>query len=66
MTLYTESVADQTIHFADAFVCEKLHASMTLWRRYVFRKFDADAILFRGFQYEKRDILMFKRRFQCG
>ena len=39
---------------------------MTLWRHNDVRKFDADAILFREVQYKKRDILMFKRRFQCG
>ena len=39
---------------------------MTLWRHYDVRKFDADAILFRGIQFKKRDILMFKPRFQCG
>ena len=30
MTLYTESIADQTDHIADAFVCETLHTGMTL------------------------------------
>ena len=37
---------------------------MTLWRCYDVRKFDADAILFWEIQCEKRDILMFKGRFQ--
>ena len=40
--------------------------SMTLLRRNDVRKFDADAILFREMQCKKMDILMFKRRFQCG
>ena len=39
---------------------------MTLWRCNAVRKFDADAILFRETQCKKMDILMFKRRFQCG
>ena len=39
---------------------------MTLWRRYDVRKFDADAILLREILCKKRDILMIKRRFQCG
>ena len=39
---------------------------MSLWRRNDVRKFDADAILFREIQCKKKDILMFKRRFQCG
>ena len=30
MTLYTESIADQTDHFADVFVRETLHTAMTL------------------------------------
>ena len=33
MTLYTESVADQTDHFLNAFVCEKLPMAITFWRR---------------------------------
>ena len=43
-----------------------LRASMTLRRRNEVRKFDADAILFGEIQCKKRDILRFKRRFQCG
>ena len=41
-----ESVASLTDHFAEAFVREKLPASMTLLRGYDVRKFEADAILF--------------------
>ena len=41
-----------------------LHATMTLWRRYDVRKFDADAILFGEILCKKSDILKFKRRFQ--
>ena len=43
-----------------------LSVSMTLWRRYDVRNFDADVILFREIQCKKRDILMFKRHCQCG
>ena len=43
-----------------------LHLSMMLWRRNDVQKFDTDAILFREIQCKKRDILMFKRHFQCG
>ena len=39
---------------------------MTLLRRNDVRKFDPDAILFREIQCKKRDILMFKRHFQCN
>ena len=62
-----ESVAALTDHFANAFVRENVvRVSMTLWRRNDVRKFDADAILFREIQCKKRDILMFKPRFQTG
>ena len=40
--------------------------SMTLWRRYDVRKFDADTILFREILCKKRDILIFKQRFQSA
>ena len=43
-----------------------LRESMTLLRVVTFKKFGADAILFREIQCKKRTILMFKRRFQCG
>ena len=41
MTLYTESAAGQTDHFADVFVCEKVAHS------YDIQKYTADAILLR-------------------
>ena len=56
---YTESVGDQTDHFANAFVCKTLRTVMTLWRRYNVRKFTADTILFREIQCKKMDISMF-------
>ena len=59
MTLYTESVADQTDHFANAFVRKMLRTVVTLWRRNNVRKFTADAILFREIQYKKMVNLMF-------
>ena len=43
-----------------------LHVYMTLMQRNVVPKFDADAILFREIPCKKRDILMFKGRFQRG
>ena len=54
MTLYTESVADQTDHFADAFVCKNVGYSYDEVRQYT-----AKAILFQEIQYKKSDILMF-------
>ena len=39
---------------------------MMLLRSNDVRKVDTDAILFREIQCKKGDILMFKRRFQCG
>ena len=59
MTLYTESIADQTDHFADAFVRENVVYG------YDVRKFTANAILFREIQCKKRDILMYLQPFQC-
>ena len=56
---YTESVADQTDHFADVFVRKNVAYAMTLWRRYDVRKYTTDAILFREIQCKKMDILMF-------
>ena len=50
MTLYTESVANQTDHFANFFVCENVaygHDIMTF-----------ETILFREIKCKKRDILM--------
>ena len=44
----------------------KCFCSMTLWRRYDVRKFDADTILFREILCKKRDILIFKQGFQSA
>ena len=49
MTLYTESAADQTDHFADVFVRENVAHG------YDVRKYTADAILFREIQCKKMD-----------
>ena len=55
MTLYMESAADQTDHFADVFVRKNVaHGYM-----YDVRKYSADAILFREIQCKKMDNLMF-------
>ena len=59
MTLYAESAADQTDHFADAFVRENIAYGYDLC------KFTVDAILFRETQCKNRDISMFEQRFQC-
>ena len=59
MSHYTERLSDQTDNSADAFVWESLRKAMTLWRRFDFRKFTADAILFRDIQCKKMDLLMF-------
>ena len=53
MTLYAETVADQTDHFADVFVRENVAYG------YDVRKYTADAILFREIQFKKMDNLMF-------
>ena len=53
MTLYTESVADQTDHFAVVFVSENVAYS------YDVGKYTTDAILFREIQCKKMDNLMF-------
>ena len=47
MTLYAESAADQTDHFAETFVREKGCMAMTFCRRYDIRKLTLYAILFR-------------------
>ena len=47
-------------------LAKMLRTSMKLWRLYDVQKFDADTILFREIQCKKRDILMFRRNFQCG
>ena len=57
MTLYAESPADQTHHFADALICENVGHNYdvvaTLWRSKVY------AILFREIQCKNMDIVMF-------
>ena len=59
-----ESVAAVTDHFADAFVRENVaRIYMTLWRRNVVRKFDADAILFWMIKRKKMDILCLRNVF---
>ena len=55
MSLYTESVADQTDHFADALFVKLLRTVMMLGGSYDIRKFTADAILFREIQCKKMD-----------
>ena len=42
-----------------------LRTVMMLWRRYVVRKYTADAILLREIQCKKMDNLMYQQRFQC-
>ena len=66
MSYYTESIADQTHDFADAFVWETLRKAMTFWRRFDFRKFTADATLFREIQCKKMDFLMFNSVFSAN
>ena len=57
----TESVADQTDHFAYVLFVKTLRRPtvMTLRRRYDVRKYTADAILFREIQCKKMGNLMF-------
>ena len=63
MTLYTESVADQTDHFTDAFVRENVvYGYDIVHSRHT--QYKADAILFREIQCKKMDNLMFKQLFQ--
>ena len=52
MSLYTESLADQTDHFVDVFVRENIAYG------YDVGKYTADAILFREIQCKKMDNLM--------
>ena len=59
-TLLTRLIISWMLLFA-----KTLHTAMTLWWRYVVRKFTADAISFREIQCKKKDILMFLQRFQC-
>ena len=56
---YTKSVAARTDHYVDVFVSENVARVMTLWRRYDFRKFNVDAILFGEKQCKKNDFLRF-------
>ena len=56
---YSESFADQTYHFAAAFVIENVAYCYDVVMTYDVRKFTVDAILFREIQSKKRDMLMF-------
>ena len=60
MTLNTESVAEQTDHFADVFVRKNnvAYGYDAVMKLYV-RKYTADAILFREIQCKKMDNTMF-------
>ena len=60
MTLYTESIADQTDHFADVFVREKVEYG------YDGRNYLANAILFREIQCKKMENLMFSSVFSTN
>ena len=53
MTLYTESAANQTDHYANASVTKRLSTVMPLWQRIDIQKFTDDAILFREIQCKK-------------
>ena len=54
MTLYMESVADQTDHFANAIVCENVaYGCDVMTTSFDVRKFKADAISFREIQCKK-------------
>ena len=44
MALYMESVADQTDHFANAFVCENIAYCYDVRQHYDGQKFTADII----------------------
>ena len=59
MTLYTESVADQTDNFTDVFVGENVAYSYDVVTRYDVWKYTVDSILFREIQCKKMDNLMF-------
>ena len=56
MVLYTESVADKTDHFAEAFVSKSVVYCYDVVTRLWYSKFTADAILLREIQCKKRDI----------
>ena len=66
MTLHRKALPPWLIISPMLLFPKTLRASMTVWRCYDVRKFETDAILFREIQCKKRDILMFKRCFQCG
>ena len=66
MTLHRKALRPWLIISLMPLFAKTLRLSMTLWRRYDVRKFDADAILFREILSKKRVILMFNRWFQCG
>ena len=57
MTLHTESIADQTDHFADIFVRENIAHDYEVVTK--DGKYTADAILFREIRCKKTDNLMF-------
>ena len=59
MTLYTESVADQTDHFADVFVLENVAYGNDAVTTFDARKYTVDAILFREIHCKKINNLMF-------
>ena len=65
MALHGKALRPWLIIMTMLLFAKTLHATMTLWRRYDVRKFDADAILFEEILCKIRDILKFKRRFQC-
>ena len=56
MTLYTESIADQTDHFANVFDRENVAYGYDVM---TFESTQPDAILFRQIQCKKMDNLMF-------
>ena len=62
MTLHTESVADQTDHFAEVFVRENVAYGYEV---VTFESTKPTPFLFREIQCTKMDNLMFYRRFQC-
>ena len=64
MTLYTESIADQTDHFANVFVRENVAYVYDVVQHYDVRKYKGNTILFREIQCKKMNNLMFQQRFQ--
>ena len=61
MTLYTESIADQTDHFADVFVRENVAYCDVVT---TFKSTQPTPFCFREIQCKKMDNLMFYQRFQ--